>query len=357
MTSEDLTAGRLSRLLPTFPGSWKVSALARFGLVLGVSALLFALILLLDRHNPLEAFRLLYEGSIGSTYGRNEILVKLVPFVLCAVATAVPARVGLINVGGEGQLHLGAWAATAVILFSGAPSPLLLPLAILAGAMGGAVWAGIPALLKVWANLNEAISTLLLNYVAVLLVNYVVYGPWRDKATFNWPFTAVFPGAATLPVVFGNRVHAGIFFVPLVLLVMSLVLSFTRFGFEMRAVGGNALAAERSGIAIKRYLFWALIAGGAVAGLAGMAEVCGIQGRLRPGISVHYGFIGFLASWLGGHRPGGVLLASLLFSAIAVGGDSLQIGADLPASTVNIFMALILFAVLASRRYRSEAGG
>lgn len=356
MTLEDVTAGRVSRLLPALPGLREVSAPVRFGLVFAVSAALFAIILVLDRQNPLEAFYLIYQGSIGSAYGRSEILVKLVPFVLCAIATAVPARVGLINVGGEGQLHMGAWAATAVILFSGAPAPLLLPLAILAGAAGGAAWAGTAALLRVRANLNEAITTLLLNYVAILLVNYFVYGPWRDKATFNWPFTAVFPDAATLPVVLGNRVHAGIFFVPVALLAMFLVLRFTRFGFEMRAVGGNILAAERSGIAVKQYLFWTLVAGGAVAGLAGMAEVCGIQGRLRPGISVQYGFIGFLASWLGGHRPGGLVLASLLFGAISVGGDSLQIGADLPASTVNIFMALILFAVLAGRWRRVETG-
>src|SRR5206468_252331 len=147
------------------------------------------------------------------------------------------------------------------------------------------------------------------------------------------------------PIIYGQRVHAGFLLVPIVLIALFLVLRYTRVGYEMRAVGGNPLAAEHAGIGVGRYLFWALVAGGAVAGLAGMAEVCGIQGRLRPGISLQFGFIGFLASWLGGHRPLGTVLACLLFGAISVGGDTLQFGADLPGSTVNILMALMLFAV------------
>ena len=138
---------------------------------------------------------------------------------------------------------------------------------------------------------------------------------------------------------------------------MFLVFRYTRIGFRIRVVGGNQVAAERSGISVGRYLFMALVAGGMVAGLAGMAEVTGIQGRLRSGISVQYGYIGFLASWLGGHSPLGILIAALLFGAISVGGDSLQISASLPASTVNILMALILFSVLASRRNLRKIGG
>ena len=126
--------------------------------------------------------------------------------------------------------------------------------------------------------------------------------------------------------------------------------------FAETPLGGNPLAAERSGIPVGRYLFWALVVGGAVAGIAGMAEVSGIQGRLRPGISVNYGYIGFLAAWLGGHRPLGIVLACLLFGAISVGGDSLQLGLNLPGSTVNILMALILFAVLAGRKNRTGVG-
>ena len=204
-------------------------------------------------------------------------------------------------------------------------------------------------------NLNEAISTLLLNYVAIQLVNYFVFGPWRDPAAFNWPFTADFPAAAIPPAFWAGRVHAGLVLVPLVLVAFFALFRYTRVGYEMRAVGGNALAAARTGIPTGRYLFWSIVVGGAIAGLAGMAEVTAIQGRLRPGISIGYGFIGFLASWLGGHRPLGVLLASVLFSVLVVGGDSLQISAGLPGSSVNILMALMLFALLGGRRNTATA--
>lgn len=322
-----------------------------------VGVLIFALILLADGHNAYSALRIMYNNSVGSSFGRQEILVKLIPFGLCAAATAIPARAGLINVGGEGQFYIGAWAASGWILFSGAPSWALLPGAFFFGALGGGAWAGITAILRIKGNVNEAISSLLLNYVAIQIVNYFVYGAWRDPDGPAWPYTKLFPSAAALPVIYGDRLTAGIFIVFFVLIAMFLVFRYTRVGFNTRIVGGNSAAAERSGINVGRYLFMALVIGGAVAGLAGMAEVAGVQGRLRSGISVQYGYIGFLASWLGGHSPFGLLFAALLFGAISVGGDSLQIGAGLPASTVNILMALILFGVLASRRNSRKIGG
>jgi ABC-type uncharacterized transport system permease subunit len=356
MTSEPITAERPAwGRLPSLPNWRQLSGIGRL-VAAAAAALIFSIILLLDQRNPAQALGLIWEGSIGSEYGRSEILVKLIPFGLCAAAVAIPARVGLINVGGEGQFYMGAWAATLVALYSGVPGALLLPLAFVAGALGGGIWGGIAAFLRTRFNLNEALSTLLLNFVADLIVKYFVYGPWKAKSVDNFPQTAVFPNDATLPVIYGQRVHAGVLLVPLVLVAIFLVLRYTRIGFEMRAVGGNPLAAQRAGITVGRYLFWVLAVGGAVAGLAGMAEVCGIQNRLRPGISLQFGFIGFLASWLGGNRPAGILLACLLFGAISVGGDTLQFGADLPGSTVNILMALMLFAVLAGRRSRAAVG-
>ena len=343
---------------PYFARVWpSVVTLARYALVFIAAALIFAAILFIDGKNAFDALKTMWDNSVASDFGRQEILVKLIPFGLCAAATAIPARAGLINVGGEGQFYMGAWAASGVILFAGLPTWLLLPAAFGAGALGGGAWAGLTALLRIKGNVNEAISSLLLNFVAIQIVNYFVYGPWQDPEGPAWPYTAIFPHAATLPVIYGNRVTAAIFLVFGVLVAMFLVFRFTRIGFHTRVVGGNAEAAERSGINVSQYLFWALFIGGAIAGLAGMAEVTGIQGRLRSGISVQYGYIGFLASWLGGHSALGILLAALLFGAISVGGDSLQIGAGLPASSVNILMSLILFGVLASRRNVFKVGG
>lgn len=337
-------------------GPIEFGSVVRFGLAIGAAMAVFAVIILLDGTNPLDTIQIMWDSSLGTEFGRNEMLVKLIPFGLCALAVAIPARVGLINVGGEGQFYFGAWAAAGVILYSGAPGWSLIPLAFLAGAVGGGAWAGLVALLRVKGSVNEAISSLLLNFVAIQFVNYFVYGPWKDPDGPNWPFSAMFPGSAMLPIVWGDRVSAAIVFVLVGLCGMWLILRYTRTGYEARVVGGNPLAAERSGIPVAKYLFWAMVVGGAVAGIAGMAEVTGIQGRLRPGISVNYGYIGFLAAWLGGHRPMGIFLACLLFGAISVGGDGLQLGLDLPGSTVNILMALILFAVLAGRKNRSGVG-
>lgn len=345
-----LSARRLRRESPL------VAGLVRYGLAVAAAAAIFAAILLIDGHNPLDVLDLMWDAVATTEFGRNEVLVKLIPFGLCALAVAIPARVGLINVGGEGQFYMGAWASAGVILYSDAPGWMLLPLAFIAGAAGGAAWAGIVALLRVKGRVNEAISSLLLNFVAIQLVNYFVYGPWKDPDGPNWPYSAEFPDSAMLGIVWGNRVSAAVFFVLIGLVAMFLVLRYTRIGYEMRVVGGNVIAAERAGIPVRRYLFWSLAVGGAVAGIAGMAEVCGIQGRLRPGISVNYGYIGFLAAWLGGHRPLGILFACLLFGALSVGGDSLQLGAGLPGSTVNILMALILFAVLAGRKNNAGVG-
>lgn len=341
----------IERLKPFTISTSRMAAVMVLGLVI------FSIILILDGHDALNALDVMYTSSIGSEFGRQEILVKLIPFGLCAAATAIPARAGLINVGGEGQFYMGAFAASGVILFSGAPGWALIPMAFVAGMVGGGAWAGVTAILRIKGNVNEAISSLLLNYVAIQIVNYFVYGPWRDPEGPAWPYTKIFPDAAALPVIYGNRLTIGIFFFFGVLALMFVVFRYTRVGFKTRIVGGNAQAAERTGISVRKYLFWSLVIGGAVAGLAGMAEVAGIQGRLRSGISVQYGYIGFLASWLGGHGPVGIFLAVLLFAAISVGGDGLQIGASLPASTVNILMSLILFGVLASRKNTLKVGG
>lgn len=344
--------------LPPFGnvGPVPVSTLLRFGIAVAVAMLAFGLIILSDGTNPLATLRVMWDASVGTDFGRAEVMVKVIPFGLCALAVAVPARVGLINVGGEGQFYIGAWAAAGAVLYSGAPAWALIPVALVAGAIGGGVWAGIVAMLRVKGKVNEAISSLLLNFVAIQFVNYFVYGPWKDPDGPNWPFSPQFPRAAMLPMVYGDRLSVAVLFVAAGLVAMWLVLRYARVGYHVRVVGGNPVAAERAGIPVGRYLLWALVAGGAIAGIAGMAEVTGIQGRLRPGISVNYGYVGFLAAWLGGHRPLGILLACLLFGAISVGGDSLQLALGLPGSTVNILMALILFAVLAGRKNHSEVG-
>jgi general nucleoside transport system permease protein len=287
-------------------------------------------------------------------------LLRATPFVFTGLAVAVPARAGLVNIGGEGQFVIGMVAAAGVALhFADQRSAwVVLPVLAVAGAVGGAAWAGIAAVLRVLFNLNEALSTLLLNFVAPLVLAYMVFGPWKDKSGFsNLPQTVEFAGSAQLPVYGLTRLHLGIIVAVAVAVVVWIVLDFTRWGFRARAVGGNPEAARRSGIAVPAMIVVALVAGGALAGLGGMVELTGVEGRLRPGIGVGFGYIGFLASWLVGHRPLGIVGAGLLLGAISVAGDSLQIDYDLPSKSVYVLMALVLLVALGVRggaRRRTE---
>ena len=283
---------------------------------------------------------------------RDDLLIRATPFVLTGLAVAVPARAGLVNIGGEGQFVAGMVLATggALALDDKLPAIALLPLLGVLGALGGSLWAGIAALLKVTVSLNEALSTLLLNFVAPLMLGYLVFGPWKDPATYsNLPQTAEFEGSARLPVYGLTQLHLGIPLALVAAVVVWVMLDFTRWGFRARVLGGNPEAARRGGIAVRRTLFIALIAGGALAGLAGMIELTGIEGRLRPNIGVGFGYIGFLVSWLVGHRPLQIVAAGLLLASISIAGDSLQIDHNLPSTSVYILMALVVLAVLGLR--------
>jgi simple sugar transport system permease protein len=281
----------------------------------------------------------------------EDTLIRATPFALTGLAVAVPARAGLVNIGGEGQFTMGTVFTTAGVLMLGGhlPSVALLPFLALMGMLGGLLWAGICAGLRVAVNLNEALSTLLLNFVAPLVLAYLVFGPWKDPASFNLPLSEQYPDAARLPVYGVARMHAGILIAVAAAVVAWVILDFTRWGFRARVVGGNPEAARRGGMPVGRMMFIALAAGGALAGLGGMIEATGIEGVLRPGIGVGFGYIGFLASWLVGHRPLAILGSALLLAAISVGGDSLQIDHGLPSTSVYVLMAVVLLVALAVR--------
>ena len=323
---------------------------ARFVAVSVVALVVFALVLLAAGKDPLSAYAQTFRHTLASSYGFSELLVRMTPLLLAAVAVAFPARLGLINVGGEGQLYMGAFVASAAaFLLPAAPAWLLLPVVVLAGFLGGALWAAIPGVLRAAKLVNETVSTLLLNYVAPLIVAYFVFGPWRTTENSAYPESSSYPSGALLPTLFGTRIHAGLLIALAALAVYWFVMERTRWGIEMRAVGGNAEAAQRLGIAVPAWIVAALAIGGGFAGLAGMGEAMGIAGRLRQTLSPGYGFTGFLIAWLAGGRPVGILFMSLLFAIITAAGDTLQISQGLPFAVVNILLATILFVVLASR--------
>lgn len=325
------------------------ASLRAVGLFL-LAFVLFAGVLLAAGKNPLQAYADIVSGTLLHRYGLSEVVVKMTPLLLTALAVAIPARVWLINIGGEGQLYIGAMAATWVATtFAHLPGWMLLPLVALGGFVGGAAWGGVPAWLRMRGYVSETISTLLLNYVAILLASFLVFGPWKDPASANYPQSVEFAAAARLPSFFGTRIHLGIVIAAVLLLLYHLTVTRTRWGLEMRAIGGNQEAARRCGIPVESYVLILLMIGGGLAGLAGMAEVSAIQGRLRPSLSPGYGYTGFLISWMAGGSAYGIVGAAFLLAIIAAGGDILQMTYRLPGSAVNILMALMLFVVLARR--------
>ena len=336
-----------------FAGS-EPAARTLLGILLAMAV--FAAFLGASGRDPLEALARGWDGVLGSSLGLSEVGVTMIPLLLTALATAIPTRVGLVNVGGEGQLYIGALTATGVALFFPVGQVwLMLPVMALAGCAGGGMWAAIAALLRRWRGVNEVISTLLANYIAILVVDVFVFGPWKNPEGLGYPYTTPFDVAAIFPAIAGSRFHWG-FVVPVVALVATyVVLSRTTWGFKMRAVGGNSEAARRRGIPVDRYVIAAMIAGGAMAGLAGMVEVSGIHHDLRPGISNNLGYLGLLASWLAGHNPAAIVAACFLIAVFLVAGDVLQLAVGLPSAAGFVLIGLVLFFVLGMRRLERRA--
>jgi general nucleoside transport system permease protein len=337
-----------------FPFNLSIAARQRVLRVLamgGVALAVFAVLLLLDGKDPLRAYRDTLVYVFGNAYGFSELLVRMTPLLLTAVAVALPSRLGLINVGGEGQIYMGAWLATAGALYGDAlPAWLLLPLMTILGFAGGALWALLPGLLRAAKLVNETISTLLLNYVAPLIVGFFIFGPWRSADSASYPQSPAFVDAARLPSFAGTRVHFGLVFALVCLALYDILMRRTRWGLEIRAIGGNAEASLRLGLPVSRYMILGMMVAGGFAGLAGMAEVSAIQGRLVSAVSPGYGFMGFLVAWLAGGNAVAILVMAFLFAAVSSMGDILQITQGVPYAVVNLLMAVVLFIVLGWRR-------
>jgi general nucleoside transport system permease protein len=317
---------------------------------LGIVLVAFTALVLAYGKNPIDAYHQIFASTLTSGYGLSQVVIRMIPLLIAAMAVAVPARVGLVNVGGEGQMYVGAllgsWAA---LSFGSLPSWLLIPLMLVMAFVGGGVWGAFCGFLRARGWLSEVFSTVLLNYVGILLVSFVVYGPWRDPASANYPQSREISTSAQFPAFGGSGIHVGIFIGLAAVLLFAFVLRHTTWGLQIRAIGGNPFAAARNGIPVVRYLVVAMLIGGGLAGLAGISQVAGIDHRLGPGLSANYGYIGFLVSWLAGHRPLRLIPIAFLLAVLAVGGDILQITQGMPYAAITVLMALVLFAVLAGR--------
>jgi simple sugar transport system permease protein len=274
-------------------------------------------------------------------------LVKAIPLMLTGLGVAIAFRMLFWNIGAEGQLAMGGIAAAYVALFwaDRLPASMVLPAMFVAGVLAGAIWGFIPAFLRAALGVNEILTTLMMNYIAILLVEYLYLGPWRDPQGYGFPGTAQFPQVAWLPRLTG-RVHIGLIFALLAAVLVWFVLNRTRWGYEIQVIGENPRAARYSGINIGFNILLVMLLSGGLSGLAGMAEVSGISRRLYQGLTVGYGYTAIIVAWLANLNPWGILFVAFLMGALLVGGDQLQVALGLPAAVALVLQGAILFFVL-----------
>ncbi|WP_066015236.1 ABC transporter permease [Endozoicomonas atrinae] len=286
---------------------------------------------------------------ISDSYGLSELGVKAAPILLCAMGLAVCFRANIWNIGAEGQLLMGAligsWAALSWMDSDGI---WVLPTVLMTGAIAGLLWALIPALLRNHFNTNEILTTIMLNYIALNLLLYAVHGPLKDPHGFNFPESALFTEAVTLPLLLeGTRLHIGLAFGLFAGVCIWVLMTKTFLGFQLKVIGLDVSAGHFAGFRERRLVYFSLLLCGALAGLAGISEVSGPIGQLVPSVSPGYGYAAIIVAFLGRLHPIGILLASLLMALVYMGGEMGQIDLGLPLAMGSLFQGMLLFFLLA----------
>lgn len=300
--------------------------------------------------NPLEGFKVFFINPISDLYGVSELLLKATPLMLIAVGLAVGFRANVWNIGAEGQLIVGGVAASAVALyFYESEGMHVLILMVIAGAIGGMLWAAIPAFLKTRFNTNEILVSLMLVYVAQLLVSWLVHGPMMDPDGFNFPQSRMFEDAALLPLLSDeNRLNFA-FVMAIGALLVGYIFMYRSFaGFQMQVAGYAKDAARYAGFSARRMIWVGLLSGGGMAGLAGMSEVAGPMGQLTEHVSNNYGFAAIIVAFVARLNPVGIFFASLLMALLYLGGEQAQQYLALPSSISNVFQGMLLMFLLGS---------
>ena len=329
------------------PSPWwtYTSPLLALALTVLMGVVLFAVL----GKDPIMGLRMFFWEPLKSGYAWSELMLKATPLLIIALGLALCFRSNVWNIGAEGQFVLGAIAASGVALWSPVPLGIMtVPAVLVAGMVGGLAWAAITALLRDRFNANEILVSLMLVYVAIQLLNYVVFGPWKDPMGFNMPQTPTFDREARVPRLFeGLRVNMGLVIAFVLVGLMTLFLFRTRAGFAQQ-VGGLAPAAARyAGFSSRKALWLALGVSGALAGLAGALEVAGPVGQLTPHIPVGYGFAAIIVAFVGRLHPVGIVFSAVLMSLFYIGGELAQSRMGLPKSINGVFQGLLLFALLA----------
>jgi simple sugar transport system permease protein len=309
------------------------------------AAVIFALL----GKDPLVSLYTFFISPLASATGRPELLVKAAPLVLIAVGLSLGFRANVWNIGAEGQYTMGAIAGGGIgLALYGDANALTFPLMMIGGVLGGMAWAAIPAFLRTRFNANEILTSLMLTYVAQQLLIYLVTGPWRDPEGYGFPQSRLFDEFSTSPVLVpGTRLHLGVLFALVIVGLGWLMLARSLIGFQLKVVGQAPRAARYAGFSEPRLIWFSLLLGGGLAGLAGLFEVAGPVGQLTPSISPGYGFTAIIVAFLGRLHPVGVLFGGLLLALTYLGGEKAQIDLGMPNAVTGIFQGILLFYLLA----------
>ena len=312
--------------------------------------ILFGLFVLLAGASPIQTYYLIWRGAFGTSFSWANTLQKAAPLLLTGLTTALPAWLGLMIIGAEGALVLGGLAAAAVgPALTGLTSPWIVDIAMLvAGSTIGAIWIAIPGGLRHWRGVNETISSLLLNYIAIAILNQIVEGPLRDPTSLNKPSTTPLDPSVMIGLIPNVSVHWGLLYGALFCLVTWVLMSKTTFGFAARVAGGNKRAAQMAGLPIGALVIGVCALGGAAAGLAGAVEVAAVQGSASASLASGYGYTGILVAFLARQNPLAIIPVAVLLGGIDASDGLLQRHLDLPDATVKVLQGIVFVCVLAA---------
>jgi len=316
---------------------------------LAAALVVFGIFVALFGKNPLDLYYYMYRGAFGTWFSWQNTLSRAAPLILTALCTALPAQLGLVIIGGEGALLIGALAAAAAGLSIPSAAPFVIQIAMIcAGMIGGGLWIVIAGGLRQYRGVNETISSLLLNYIALALLNHLVEGVMRDPTSLNKPSTREIGAINMIGTIPGTSVHWGLIFGIVAAVGAYILIHHTVFGFGARVAGGNIRAAKIVGLGVGKLILITCFLAGAAAGLAGTFEVAAVQGRANANLAVGYGYTGILVAFLARQNPLAVIPVAILLGGINASGGLLQRRLDLPDASVLVLQGIIFIAVLAS---------
>jgi simple sugar transport system permease protein len=350
ITDEIRAEDRRGRTLP-WQSLWQAALSVLLSLLIG------GLLLLASGRNPLTAYQALFFGAFGTVDRFAETLVKATPLLLIAVSVSISFRCQIWNIGADGQIILGAIFSTwAALTFSELPVLILFPVTFLAGALGGAIWSAIAGALKAYVQANEVITTSMLNYIAIYLLAFLVRGPMKDPAGFNFPQSPLIADALELPrLITGTRLNVA-FILALIIAVLTLFFWRSTAGFRTEIVGASRRVARQIGLNVNSTIVFVTALSGALAGIAGWGEIFGLHFRLIEEIARGMGNLGIVVALLGQLHPLGMIVSSFLFGALVVGGNAMERNAGVPFALVDVIQGCIILFILARSYFFQKVG-